>query len=148
MRAALVTVTYVVVAFSILGSKANSIIEGTLPERIREHFSFDELLLKEIHRTSDPTLISLFQEGRGIVLKGTATGKAKLAQMRDFLVETNHGALGAYGEAVKSLPSDLANGIEYTEVSFDLAGLDSEAAGRTGVGPQRRRAHVAGDRSG
>jgi superfamily I DNA/RNA helicase len=88
---------------------ASSAIKGTLPDLIREHMKFKELPLKEIHRTNDPTLIRLFREGRGIVLKGKATGKVKLEEIREFLAETNHGALEAYSDAVETLPSDLDN---------------------------------------
>ena len=83
--------------------------EGTLPEKIREHLDFEDRQLREIHRTDDLTLLRLYRQARGIVLKGTARGRAGLDEIRRFLAESNHGKLPAYSKVVETLPADLDN---------------------------------------
>lgn len=71
--------------------KDNKLIEGTLPENIKKYFpSFQAKRLNAIHRTTDPVISSLFNEGRSII-GSSATGINKLIKIRKAILNLNHG---------------------------------------------------------
>lgn len=110
-------------------------VSGTLPEKIREYFHFEELPLTEIHRTDDPTLRELFGKGRGMILSGTLGGQARLEGIRKFLEKTNHGSAGQYRDDIKSIPE----GVQNTFLLFRKRGEAFEASSYLGRKPHRLR---------
>lgn len=91
----------------------------TLPDLIREHLTFIELELTEIHRTKDPKLIELFRGGRAISQSGDK-GPRKFSTMRQLIASIAH-------ETTSELPVRWDKPLLAAEDSFILFRRRGEA---------------------
>lgn len=73
------------------GKEKLSSVSGTLPENIRNFFSdrFQEVSLTKTHRTDDPILKNLYDEGRRLLLSDES-GIDKLRGVRQLIRTNNH----------------------------------------------------------
>jgi hypothetical protein len=109
---------------------------GTLPELIRANMDeFVERELTEIHRTADPVLRKLFDQGRRIVREGGGRSGPPLEGVRELLEEINHGDLGGHRDDLEALPDNLDSAF----LLFRRRGEALEASGYLRTRPHRLR---------
>lgn len=116
---------------------SSGVIEGTLPERIREFLGdqFETLDLTEVHRTRDPTLLTVFRGGRSLIRDKGIAGEARLNAVRELVGHANHGSIGAYWDDIKDAPPSGAE----TLLLFRRRGEALSASSSMGVQSHRLR---------
>lgn len=112
-------------------------LDGTLPEMVREFMSdqFSEHGLTQVHRTTDPTLLKVFQDGRNLIRSKGYSGAERLASLRELVEQTNHGIVGAYWDDLEQLFEDQTDAL----LLFRRRGDALAASGNLGSRPHRLR---------
>lgn len=62
---------------------------ATVVERLRDQY--DQIILKQVHRTSDPNLTRLFLEGRNLLLNRSESDIEGWKAIKDLIIECSHG---------------------------------------------------------
>lgn len=116
---------------------SHAAVAGTLPEMLREFMAdqFSEHDLSQVHRTSDPTLLRVFRDGRMHIRCKAYSGAERLESVRELVEQANHGVLGSYWQDIKQLSADDTD----TLLLFRRRGDALAASGNLGVQPHRLR---------
>ncbi|CAJ0797879.1 ATP-dependent DNA helicase Rep [Ralstonia mannitolilytica] len=116
---------------------SHAAVNGTLPEKLREFMpdTFSELDLSQVHRTTDATLLGVFQDGRKVIRSNDSSGAERLRSVRQLVEHSNHGALGSYWDDINNLAADQDD----TLLLFRRRGEALAASGNRGVQPHRLR---------